>query len=102
MSPVYNEEFVPPRVNTPWSETEGEEGRLIQHPISGLSNCPELVSSCQKGIDCVEEAEEKARPIIPATSPRRTPEEVLEAVTSTRIGIRSKETRGENTRKVWF
>jgi len=75
MSPVYNEELVPPRVKTPpnfsLDSLVDPNNLFIQKDISGVVNWPPLARACQKGVAWVLANASKARPIIPALVPDR-------------------------------
>jgi hypothetical protein len=96
MLPVYSDELVPPSVNTPpATSTVGvDDERVIQKLISGESSRPPAASACQKGVDCVAEMGEKARPRRPPTRPEISPEETW--VAATEGGVRKRSEHGKS------
>ena len=73
ISPVNNDELVPPRVNIPPGSSGDAEASprylSIQKLISGAESSPPLAKPCQKGVEPVEAMASYASPIIPDTDP---------------------------------
>lgn len=73
ISPMYREEFVPPRVRKPPGSftcaSISSLNLVNQKDISGAENWLLLVNACQNGTALVEARAWKARPIMPETEP---------------------------------
>jgi hypothetical protein len=73
MSPVNNDELVPPNVNVPPGSSDSLVERSNWNAISGAVSLLLEARACQKGTALVSARPSKARPISPETSPSIRP-----------------------------